>query len=128
MKRTASPTEEAGIDPNRLEILRKIGEKTIADRFSYNLVLLVARRGRMVFHEVFGHQGPDPGSPSATKDTIYPLNSLTKSFTAALAMILISANGIGIESRYKTRPGKRIEEEEPESISKKQVGTSLEED
>lgn len=50
---------------------------------------LVARRGVIVFNEAFGSQGPEPNSPAVSTDTLFPLASITKPFTATALMTLV---------------------------------------
>src|SRR5947209_18088488 len=60
------------------------------------LVVLVARKGVIVFHEAFGKLTPEPDSPPVPRDAIYPISSISKLFTATAAMILVEDGLLGL--------------------------------
>jgi CubicO group peptidase (beta-lactamase class C family) len=51
-------------------------------------VLLIARKGQIVYFESFGQLDPASGKPM-TKDAIFRLYSMTKPYTSAAAMMLV---------------------------------------
>jgi CubicO group peptidase (beta-lactamase class C family) len=57
------------------------------DRFP-GAVMLVARKGKVVYFETVGQRDPGTGTPM-TKDAIFRLYSMTKPFTSVAAMILV---------------------------------------
>ena len=84
---TAKP-EQVGMSSERLARLGPALKTQIAnDRFP-GAVMLVARKGKVVYFEAVGQRDPPTGSPM-TKDAIFRLYSMTKPFTSVAAMILV---------------------------------------
>jgi CubicO group peptidase (beta-lactamase class C family) len=84
---TAKP-EQVGMSSERLARLGPALKKQIAnDRFP-GAVVLVARKGKVVYFEAVGQRDPATGAPM-TKDAIFRLYSMTKPFTSLAAMILV---------------------------------------
>jgi CubicO group peptidase (beta-lactamase class C family) len=88
--------EEAGMSPERVENLRRLGAKWVEDGTHPALVLLVARRGIIVLHEAWGKQGPEPDAPALRTDAIFPVASLGKMLTATCAMMLVEDGLLGL--------------------------------
>jgi CubicO group peptidase (beta-lactamase class C family) len=53
------------------------------------LVVVVARRGIVVLHEVYGRLTPAADSPPLPRDALFPLASITKPLTATAVMLLV---------------------------------------
>jgi CubicO group peptidase (beta-lactamase class C family) len=84
---TAKP-EQVGMSSERLARLEPALKAQIAnDRFP-GAVVLVARKGKVVYFETVGQRDPATGAPM-TKDAIFRLYSMTKPFTSVAAMILV---------------------------------------
>jgi CubicO group peptidase (beta-lactamase class C family) len=84
---TARP-EQVGMSSERLARLGPALKAQIAnDRFP-GAVVLVARKGKVVYFETVGQRDPATGAPM-TKDAIFRLYSMTKPFTSVAAMILV---------------------------------------
>jgi CubicO group peptidase (beta-lactamase class C family) len=84
---TAKP-EQVGMSSERLARLGPALKTQIAnDRFP-GAVMLVARKGKVVYFEAVGQRDPATGAPM-TKDAIFRLYSMTKPFTSVAAMILV---------------------------------------
>jgi CubicO group peptidase (beta-lactamase class C family) len=84
---TAKP-EQVGMSSERLARLGPAMKAQITnDRFP-GAVLLVARKGKVVYFETVGQRDPVTGAPM-TKDAIFRLYSMTKPFTSVAAMILV---------------------------------------
>jgi CubicO group peptidase (beta-lactamase class C family) len=84
---SASP-ESVGFSSERLA---RIGPaiKGEIERGQYpGAVLLIARKGQIVYFESFGQLDPASGKPM-TKDAIFRLYSMTKPYTSAAAMMLV---------------------------------------
>jgi CubicO group peptidase (beta-lactamase class C family) len=96
--RSGSP-EEAGLVPERIELVKKRCREWVADGTHPALVVLVARHGVIALHEAFGRLGPEPDAPAVRLDSIFPLSSLTKPITATTVMALVEDGLIGL-----TRP------------------------
>ena len=84
----SAPPESVGFSSERLA---RIGPviKGEMERGQYpGAVILVARKGHIVYFESFGHLDP-AGGKSMTKDAIFRLYSMTKPYTSVAAMMLV---------------------------------------
>lgn len=91
---------EVGLDPGRLELVRTRLEGWIAEGDVHRtMVALVARHGKVAFHEAFGVDGPEPDAQPLRTDAIFPMLSQSKSMTATLVMQLVEDGLLGL-----TRP------------------------
>jgi CubicO group peptidase (beta-lactamase class C family) len=104
--------EEAGMSGARIHRLTELAERWVADGVTPALVLLVARKGVIVFHEAFGMLGPEPDAPPLQRDSIFQLQSLSKPITATLILQLVDDGLLGLNRpveeyiREFTGPGK----------------------
>ncbi len=89
MKLRKGKPEDAGMSPERLNLVRDLAESWVAEGITPSLVILAARRGEIVLDEAYGLMGPEPGSSRISSDTMFPLASVTKLITATAAMILV---------------------------------------
>src|SRR5215471_19069179 len=64
-------------------------------------VILVARRGEVVYHEAFGSRSVVPERTPMARDTVFDLSSLTKPLATATAVMLLAREG-------KLRPEDRV--------------------
>jgi CubicO group peptidase (beta-lactamase class C family) len=72
--------------PERIERARTLLESHAREGRTPAIAALVARRGVVVLDEAYGELRP--GGPALTRDAIFPITSMTKPLTAALAMLL----------------------------------------
>ena len=90
---SAEPISDAttvGMASKTPERLRKVLRRALRDDAFPGAVALVARRGRVVFHEAVGTMTYDRGAAPVTRDTVYDLASLTKVVaTTTVAMRLV---------------------------------------
>jgi serine-type D-Ala-D-Ala carboxypeptidase len=93
--RGASP-EEAGMSTSRLRRITELGQELVRGGLATNVVLLIARRGRIVFHEAFGRLTPDEDSKPTPLDALFPLASVGKVFTATALMVLVEEGRVGL--------------------------------
>jgi CubicO group peptidase (beta-lactamase class C family) len=84
---TAKP-EQVGMSSERLARLGPALKAQIANERFPGAVVLVARKGKVVYFETVGQRDPATGAPM-TKDAIFRLYSMTKPFTSVAAMILV---------------------------------------
>lgn len=83
----ASPAA-VGLAPARLEKITKVFGKEIADKKLPGAVVMVARKGRLVYANAFGNQ--DPKAATAMKaDSIFRIYSMTKPLVSVAAMLLV---------------------------------------
>ena len=85
--RTANASD-AGMSAQRLESLTVAFNKEIADKALPGAVILVARKGQLVYARAFGVR--DPAKPDAMEaDSIFRIYSMTKPMASVAAMILV---------------------------------------
>jgi len=80
--------EQVGISSERLERVSRALRGEIEAGKIPGAVALVARKGRVVYFESFGHRDKASGDPMA-KDAIFRLYSMTKPFASVAAMMLM---------------------------------------
>ena len=84
---SASATE-AGLLPQRLERLTSVFSKEVTDKQLPGIVMMVARKGKLVYAKALGAR--DPVKPDAMAlDTIFRIYSMTKPLASVAAMILV---------------------------------------
>jgi CubicO group peptidase (beta-lactamase class C family) len=89
---TAEP-EAAGMDGERLAEIDQVVADTLAARKMPGCVVLIARRGKVVFLKAYGRRSLEPvESPMAT-DTVFDLASLTKPIATATSVMLLAEQG-----------------------------------
>jgi CubicO group peptidase (beta-lactamase class C family) len=84
---TVSP-ESVGMSAERLARLTKVLEEYTAARQVAGAVTLVARSGRVVYHEATGFRDLERGAPMQ-RDTIFRIASQTKALTSVAIMQLV---------------------------------------
>jgi beta-glucosidase-like glycosyl hydrolase len=81
------------INRNKFTQVDSMIDKAIQDSTFPGGVLLIAKDGKIIYHNAYGHLTYDIESSSTKKNTIYDLASLTKVLaTTTAAMILVSRN------------------------------------
>ena len=88
--------EEVGMSAARVQHVLELGEEWVREGVTPTMVLLVARRGRIVLHQAFGRLTPDPDSLATPLDALFPLASIGKLFTATALMILVEEGRVGL--------------------------------
>jgi CubicO group peptidase (beta-lactamase class C family) len=84
---TATP-EDIGFSSERLARIGPVIKGEIEKGQYPGAVLLVARKGKIVYFDSFGQLDPASGKPM-TKDAIFRLYSMTKPYTSVAAMMLM---------------------------------------
>jgi CubicO group peptidase (beta-lactamase class C family) len=80
--------EEVGMSSHRLERIGQVFRKDIEDGKLPGVVIMIARRGRLIYSECYGFQDKAAGTPMA-KDAIFRAYSMTKPFVeVATAMLM----------------------------------------
>jgi len=92
-QRPASPVavatpESAGMSSARLARLAAVFGKEIEDKKLPGAVMMVARKGKIVYVNALGVRDPKTGDPMRT-DTIFRIYSMTKPIASVAAMILV---------------------------------------
>jgi CubicO group peptidase (beta-lactamase class C family) len=88
--------QDVGMDPARIDRLRKTAASWVDRGDTPSLVVLAARRGTIVLHEAFGVRRPEDRTPTLRRDSIFPLSSCSKPLTAAAVMCLVEDGLIGL--------------------------------
>lgn len=98
--RTGDPAE-VGMCPERIERVRRRAQSWVDGKLHSALVVMAARRGVIVLQAAFGQLTPDPASPPAQLDSIFPLASLSKPIAATAVMILVEDALLGLHRRVQ---------------------------
>ena len=89
---TAQP-ETVDVSPERLSRIRAVLQKEVdADRMP-GAVVMIARRGQLIYSDVIGFQDKAAGKPM-TKDAIFRIYSMTKPLASVGAMMLVEEGKI----------------------------------
>jgi CubicO group peptidase (beta-lactamase class C family) len=96
---TARP-EDVGMSSAKLGQIDTVIAKEVADGSFRGAVVMVARKGKLVYHRAFGNQ---TASKPMTEDSIFRIYSMTKPLTSVAAMLLVEEGKIQLTdpvSRY----------------------------
>jgi uncharacterized protein YbbC (DUF1343 family)/CubicO group peptidase (beta-lactamase class C family) len=93
----AAAPESVGMSSDRLAQIDEAARESIARKETPGAVVLVARKGRIVYRKAFGDRAVEPQREPMTLDTIFDLASLTKVVaTAASIMILVERGKVSL--------------------------------
>jgi uncharacterized protein YbbC (DUF1343 family)/CubicO group peptidase (beta-lactamase class C family) len=82
-----------GMSAARLEQMDQVIADSIAKHQLPGAVVLVARKGRVVWHKAYGERAVEPKHEPMTSDTIFDLASLTKVVATATSIMLLIERG-----------------------------------
>jgi CubicO group peptidase (beta-lactamase class C family) len=85
--------EDTGMSSERLAKLGDAFKKEIQDGKLPGAVIMIARKGKVAYHEAFGYQDKSVEKTMA-KDTIFRIYSMTKPVASVAAMILVEEGKI----------------------------------
>jgi CubicO group peptidase (beta-lactamase class C family) len=95
--------EEAGMSSRQLAFLDDIVSQAVSRKDFPGAVLLVARKGKIVYRRAFGNSQIVPESRPMTADMIFDLASVTKPVaTATSIMLLVERGDIRLWDRVRT--------------------------
>lgn len=89
----AAVPESVGMSSDRLAKIDEAARESIARKETPGAVVLVARKGRIVYREAFGDRAIEPQREPMTVDTIFDLASLTKVVATATAIMILVERG-----------------------------------
>jgi len=89
---TASP-ESVGMSSERLSKIDDAVRDSIARKETPGAVVLVGRKGRVVYRKAFGDRAIEPQREPMTIDTVFDLASLTKIVATATSMMILVERG-----------------------------------
>jgi uncharacterized protein YbbC (DUF1343 family)/CubicO group peptidase (beta-lactamase class C family) len=90
---TPAPPESVGMSNERLSKIDEAVLESIARKDTPGAVVLVARKGRIVYRKAFGDRAIEPTREPMTVDTIFDLASLTKIVATATSMMILVERG-----------------------------------
>jgi uncharacterized protein YbbC (DUF1343 family)/CubicO group peptidase (beta-lactamase class C family) len=85
--------ESVGMSSERLNQIDQAVREAIERKETPGAVVLVARRGRIVYRKAFGHRALEPRPEPMTVDTIFDLASLTKVVATATSIMILVERG-----------------------------------
>lgn len=88
----ASP-EQAGLDAGQLRAIDQAVEEALAARKMPGCVVLIGRRGKVVFERAYGRRQVEPQPLPMTLDTVFDLASLTKPVATATSVMILAERG-----------------------------------
>lgn len=85
--------EEVGMSSMRLARLDEVIQRAIEEEETPGAVVLVARKGKVVYRKAFGYKSLVPHKESVSIDTIFDVASLTKILATATSVMLLVEEG-----------------------------------
>jgi len=85
--------QEVGMSAERLNQIDKLVEKDIADKKLPGAVIIVGRKGKIVYRKAFGNRSLIPTVEKMTVDTIFDVASLTKPIATATSIMILVERG-----------------------------------
>src|SRR5690349_16383196 len=83
-----APPEQVGVSKEKLGRIHDALKENIADGKLAGTVVLVARKGKLIYADAAGFQDKDEGKPMAL-DSIFRIYSMTKPLVSVAAMMLV---------------------------------------
>jgi len=110
--------EEVGMSSSKLEKMDALMAEAIADGATPGGVVLVARRGKIVWRKSYGHHTYDPQARATEPDDIWDLASITKVAASTISLMRLQEQG-------KFDPKEPVEKYLPEFANTNKKGISL---
>jgi uncharacterized protein YbbC (DUF1343 family)/CubicO group peptidase (beta-lactamase class C family) len=107
--------QAAGMSGEKLNQIDAIVEKDIADKKLPGAVVLIGRRGKIVYRKAFGNRSLAPAVEKMTVDTIFDVASLTKVVATTTSVMTLVEKG---KLRLNDTVGKFFPEIEDENAKK----------
>ncbi len=107
--------QTVGMSAERLNQIDALIEKDIADKKLPGAVVIVGRRGKIVYRKAFGNRSLVPTVEKMTVDTIFDVASLTKPIATATSIMILVERG---QIRLNDTIGKFIPEIEDENAKR----------
>ncbi len=97
-----APPAQMGMSAEKLKLIDATVEKAIADKKMPGAVVIVGRKGKIVYRKAFGNRALVPTVEKMTVDTIFDAASLTKPIaTATSIMILVERGQLRLNDRIE---------------------------
>lgn len=110
--------EEVGMSSSKLEKVDELMAEAIADGATPGGVVLVARRGKIVWRKSYGHHTYDQNARATEPDDIWDLASITKVAASTISLMRLQEQG-------KFDPKDPVEKYLPEFANTNKKGISL---
>ena len=81
---------------SRLQNINRLAEGWVRDEVAQTIVLLAARRGRIVLHRAFGRLSSSAESPPTPLNALFNTASIGKVITATAVMVLVEEGRVGL--------------------------------
>jgi uncharacterized protein YbbC (DUF1343 family)/CubicO group peptidase (beta-lactamase class C family) len=107
--------QTVGMSAERLNQIDALIEKDIADKKLPGAVVIVGRKGKIVYRKAFGNRSLIPTVEKMTVDTIFDVASLTKPIATATSIMILVERG---QLRLNDTIGKFIPEIEDENAKR----------
>lgn len=91
-------TKKLGLNPKRLHHLKSVVEEDIRKGLYFGGTIIVARHGKIGFHEAFGYANSERKRP-VKKESVFSLFSVTKSFTNVLVLRAIELGQFALTTK-----------------------------
>ncbi len=85
--------ESVGLDGKRLALIDEAVNDSIKRKETPGAVVLVGRKGKIVYRKAFGNRAVEPQTEAMTVDTIFDMASLTKVVATATSMMILVEQG-----------------------------------
>ena len=93
---TTGHANQVGVNKQRLELAADLVEESIDGGKIPNAVILVAKDGKIILHEAFGHRDIQRKAPMRT-DSLFRMASNSKALTAAGIMLLVERGKVDLD-------------------------------
>lgn len=90
-----SRPERVGLSPERLDRIAEFFNREVQAKRLPGAVVLVARKGRIAYHEAFGVVDPATGAPMP-RDAVFRMWSMTKPLVSVAAMTLVEEGKLAL--------------------------------
>jgi CubicO group peptidase (beta-lactamase class C family) len=102
-----APPEQVGMSKQKLDRIHDALKQYVADGKLPGAVVLVARKGKLIYADVAGFQDKDEGKPMAL-DSLFRIYSMTKPLVSVAAMMLVEMgrSSSPIRCRSSFRPSR----------------------
>ncbi len=92
-KLRAAVPEKVGMDSRRLSEIERVVAEGIEAGEMPGCVVMIGRRGKVVFFKAYGDRQADPDRIAMTKDTVFDMASLTKPVATATSVMILVEQG-----------------------------------
>lgn len=99
IKLEKSVPEKVGLSSSQIALIDQRAQSWCDSNTHSALILMIARRGKIVLQKAYGQQRPEPDSPPAQLDNIFPIASISKPITATAIMMLVEQGLLGLNRR-----------------------------